>query len=41
MMAMIVLETLSALCKKIYIGLVMFGCGLAGIPLTFEEVEKL
>ena len=34
-------ETLLALCKRLYIGLAIFGCGLAGIPFTFEDIEQL
>jgi len=41
MMDMIDQETLTALFKQLYIGLALFGCGLAGIPLTFEEINKL
>jgi hypothetical protein len=41
MMDMIDQETLIALFKKLYIGLALFGCGLAGIPLTFEEINEL
>jgi hypothetical protein len=41
MMAVTAQETLIALCKDIYIGLAMFGCGLAGIPLTFSDVEHI
>jgi hypothetical protein len=37
MMAMTVSEILTAL----YNGLALFGCGLAGIPLTFEEINEL
>jgi len=40
-MDMIDQETLTALFKQLYIGLALFGCGLAGIPLTFEEINKL
>ena len=38
---MTVSEILTALFKGIYIGLALFGCGLAGIPLTFEEINEL
>ena len=38
---MTVSETLTALCKQLYVGLALFGCNLAGIPLTFEEIDKL
>jgi len=41
MMAQIVLETLTVLCKQLYVGLAIFGCGIAGIPLTFEEINTL
>jgi len=34
-------ETLTALFKQIYIGLAVFGCGMAGIPLTFDEINEL
>jgi len=34
-------ETLIALFKQIYIGLAVFGCGMAGIPLTFDEINEL
>ena len=34
-------ETLLVLFKPLYIGLALFGCGLAGIPLTFEEISEL
>jgi hypothetical protein len=37
----IVLGILTALCKQIYIGLALYGCGLAGIPLTFDEISEL
>ena len=36
-----VLEILTALFKQIYIGLAVFGCGMAGIPLTFDEINEL
>lgn len=36
MMAQIVQETLTAL----YNGLALFGCGLAGIPLTIENLTN-
>jgi hypothetical protein len=38
---MIVLETLSALFKMLYVGLALFGCGMAGIPLMFEDISEL
>lgn len=38
---MIATETLIVLCKQLYIGLALFGAGLAGIPLTFEDVSEL
>jgi hypothetical protein len=38
---MISRETLIALFRGLYIGLALFGCGLAGIPLTFEEINEL
>ena len=38
---MIVSETLLALCKQLYVGLALFGAGMAGIPLTFEDVSEL
>jgi hypothetical protein len=41
MMDMIDRETLTALFKQLYIGLALFGCGMAGIPLTFEEISEL
>jgi hypothetical protein len=41
MMVQIVLEILTALFKQIYIGLAVFGCGMAGIPLTFDEINEL
>jgi hypothetical protein len=41
MMDMIDQETLTALFKQIYIGLAVFGCGMAGIPLTFDEINEL
>jgi hypothetical protein len=41
MMDMTVQETLIALFKELYKGLALFGCGLAGIPLTTEEVNEL
>jgi hypothetical protein len=41
MMDMIDRETLIALFKQIYIGLAVFGCGMAGIPLTFDEIAEL
>jgi hypothetical protein len=40
-MVVIAKETLTALCKKIFIGLALFGCGLACIPITFEDIDKL
>jgi hypothetical protein len=40
-MDMTVSEILTALFKQIYIGLALFGCGLAGIPLTLEEIDEL
>jgi hypothetical protein len=41
MMDMIDRETLIALFKQIYVGLALFGCGLAGIPLTFDDIKQL
>jgi len=38
---MTVSEILTALFKQIYIGLALFGCGLAGIPLTLAEIDEL
>jgi hypothetical protein len=34
-------ETLIALCKQLYVGLALFGCSLAGIPLTFNDIKQL
>jgi hypothetical protein len=34
-------KTLLALCKMIYIGLALLGCGMAGIPLMFEDISEL
>jgi len=38
---MISRETLTALFKQLYIGLALYGCGLAGISLTFEEIKDI
>jgi hypothetical protein len=40
-MEVTVKEILIALCKQLYVGLALFGCGLAGIPLTFEELSGI
>lgn len=40
-MVVIAKETLTALCKKIFIGLALFGCGVACIPITFEDIDTL
>jgi hypothetical protein len=37
-MDMTVSEILTDLFKGIYIGLALFGCSLAGIPLTIEDL---
>jgi len=34
-------ETLIALFKNIYKGMALYGCGLAGVPLTVDEVKEL
>jgi hypothetical protein len=41
MMAMTVQETLTALYKELFKGLALFGCGLAGIALTTDDLEDL
>jgi hypothetical protein len=45
MMDMISRETLTALFKDLlkglYIGLALFGAGLGGLPLTFDDVRDL
>jgi hypothetical protein len=41
MMDMTVQETLTVLFKELYKGLALFGCGIAGIPLTTEDVKDL
>jgi hypothetical protein len=38
MMVQTAREILIALCKQLYVGLALFGCSLAGIPLTFEDM---
>jgi len=38
---MTVSEILTALFKQIYIGLALFGAGLGGLPLTFEDIKDL
>jgi hypothetical protein len=40
-MVMTVSETLTALFKQLYIGLALFGAGMGGIPLTFEDIKDL
>jgi hypothetical protein len=34
-------ETLIALFKNIYKGMALYGCGLAGVPLTVDEIKEL
>jgi len=34
-------ETLIALFKELYKGMALYGCGLAGVPLTMEDVKEL
>ena len=34
-------ETLIALFKDLYIGLALFGAGIGGLPLTFDDVREL
>jgi hypothetical protein len=34
-------ETLIALFKELYKGMALYGCGLAGVPLTVDEVKEL
>jgi hypothetical protein len=41
MMAMTVSEILTALFKQLYIGLALFGAGIGGILLTFEDIKDL
>jgi len=38
---MTVSEILTTLFKQIYIGLALFGAGLGGLPLTFEDIKDL
>jgi len=38
---MTVSEILTVLFKQIYIGLALFGAGLGGLPLTFEDIKDL
>jgi len=38
---MTVSEILTALFKQNYIGLALFGAGLGGLPLTFEDIKDL
>jgi hypothetical protein len=40
-MAMTVSEILIALFKQLYIGLALFGAGMGGILLTFEDIKDL
>jgi hypothetical protein len=40
-MDMMAKKTLLALCKMIYIGLALFGCGMAGVPLMLEDISEL
>jgi hypothetical protein len=40
-MAMTVLEILTVLFKQLYIGLALFGAGMGGILLTFEDIKDL
>ena len=35
------LEILTALFKQLYIVLAVFGAGMGGIPLTFEDIKDL
>jgi hypothetical protein len=41
MMEPTVLAILTALFKQLYIGLALFGAGMGGIPLTFEDIKDL
>jgi len=41
MMAQIVQEILTVLFKQLYIGLALFGAGMGGILLTFEDIKDL
>ena len=41
MMDMISRETLTALFKGLYIGLALFGAGLGGLSLTFDDIKDL
>ena len=34
-------ETLTVLCKQLYIGLALFGAGIVGMPLTFDEIKNI
>jgi len=34
-------ETLTALFKGLYIGLALFGAGMANLPLTLEDLTEL
>ena len=38
---MISQKTLTALFRGIYIGLALFGAGMANLPLTFEDLTEL
>ena len=40
MMAQIVRETLTALCKDIYQGIVRLGCGIAGLPYENDSTRR-
>jgi len=40
-MDMIDRETLTALLKQLYIGLALFGCGLAGLPISPSDLRDL
>jgi hypothetical protein len=41
MTAVIVKETLIALFKDLYKSMALFGCGLAGIALTIQDLKDL
>jgi hypothetical protein len=41
MMDMTDRETLIVLFKQLYTGLALFGAGMAGISLTFDEINNL
>ena len=34
-------ETLTVLFKQLYVGLALFGAGIVGMPLTFDEIKNI